>query len=294
MVTLKVGKNELYKTINEAVSHVKGETTLLLMDDYYFEKVIINKPYITIDGQNKATICYNDYALKLHEDGREYVTFRTYTLLVKAPHVTLKNLTVENSAGEGYIVGQAVAVHLYHDDIKCINCTFKAYQDTLFCGPLSPDLIERYIDLLPEDERIHNGEFHHEFTSCTIIGTFDFIFGGASADFNNCKIISLPTKNNSFIVAPNHDPENTYGMNFNNCEILKDENTKDESVFLARPWREYGKVHFNNCYLDSHIHKEGFSIWEGTDRHINCRFEESSSRGPGASNNTRISWAKIK
>ena len=294
MVIIKVGKNELYKTINEAVSHVKGETTLLLMDDYYFEKVIINKPYITIDGQNKATICYNDDALKIHEDGREYVTFRTYTLLVKAPHVTLKNLTVENSAGEGYIVGQAVAVHLYHDDIKCINCTFKAYQDTLFCGPLSPDLIERYIDLLPEDERIHNGEFHHEFTNCTIIGTFDFIFGGASANFNNCKIISLPTKNNSFIVAPNHDPENTYGMNFNNCEILKDENTKDESVFLARPWREYGKVHFNNCYLDSHIHKEGFSIWEGTDRHINCRFEESNSRGPGASNNTRISWAKIK
>ena len=48
---------------------------------------------------------------KIHNDGREYVTFRTYTMLIKAPHFTLSNLTIENTAGEGHIVGQAVALH---------------------------------------------------------------------------------------------------------------------------------------------------------------------------------------
>ena len=117
------------------------------------------------------------------------MTFITYTMLIKAPHITLTNLTIENAAGEEHIVGQSVALNLYADDINLFNSTLKAHQDTIFLCPLSQDLIERYVDLLPEDER----------------------------------------------------------------------------VYLARPWRECGFVNFNNCYLDSHIIKEGFSIWEGTD-----------------------------
>ena len=77
------------------------------------------------------------------------MTFRTYTMLIKAPHFTLSNLTIENTAGEGHIVGQAVALHLYADDINLFNCTLKAHQDTIFLGPLFQDLIERYVDLLP-------------------------------------------------------------------------------------------------------------------------------------------------
>ena len=75
---------------------------------------------------------------------------------------------------------------------------------------------------------------------------------------------------------------------------MKDKNTLDESVYLARPWREYGFVNFKNCYLDSHINKEGFSIWEGTNRHINCRFYEENSSGPGANIKDRISWSRVK
>ena len=105
------------------------------------------------------------------------MTFRTYTMLIKAPHITLSNLTIENTAGEGHIVGQAVALHLYADDINIFNCTLKAHQDTIFLGPLSQDLIERYVDLLPEDERVYEGQFHHTLKNCTIYGTVDFIFG---------------------------------------------------------------------------------------------------------------------
>lgn len=293
MKEIHVGINCKYKTINSLINKINEPTTIILDNEKYYEKVVIDKPNIIIDGKNKATIVYDDYAKKIHKDGREYVTFRTYTLLVKANNVTIKNLTIENSAGEGHIVGQAVALHLYADNIVVDNCYLKAKQDTLFCGPLSDDLIDRYVDLLPEDERIHAGEFNHYFNNCTIEGTVDFIFGGANAIFKNCTIVSLYTKNDSWIVAPNHSKENAHGMIFDNCKLIKGEGTKDNSVYLARPWRDYGFVTFKSCYLDSHIKKDGFSIWEGTNRHLHARFIEINSQGPGA-NKERIGFAQTK
>lgn len=296
MKILNVGKLEEIKTINEAISLINEPTKIILKDELYFEKVVINKSFIEIDGLNKAVIEYNDYAKKIHEDGREYVTFRTYSVLVKAPHVTLKNLTIKNSAGYGEDIGQAVALHLYNDDIKVINCKIEAYQDTIFCGPFSPDLIERYVDLLPMDERIHEGEFHQYFINSEIKGNVDFIFGGASAIFSSCKIISIPSRHdNSWIAAPDHDKENDTGFIFINCDLVKEGDVKDGTVFLARPWREYGKVTYINCKLGSHIHPEGFSIWNGTDRHKNARFYEISSKGEGAKDlSKRISWSHVE
>lgn len=293
MKYIHVGINNEHKSINEAIKNNDSPLYIYLDDEVYYEKVVIDKKDITIDGLNKAKIVYDDYAIKIHKDGREYVTFRTYTLLVKANNITLKNLTIENSAGEGHVVGQAVALHLYGDNINVINCKLLAKQDTLFCGPLSFDLIERYVDLLPDDERFYDNEFHHYFNDCYIEGTVDFIFGGASAIFKNCEIVSLPTKNDTYIVAPNHHKDNNHGMIFENCRFIKHKDTKDKSVYLARPWRDYGFVTFKDCYLDSHIKEEGFSIWEGTDRHLHARFIEINSSGPGANNTKRISWAKI-
>ena len=123
------------------------------------------------------------------------------------------------------------------------------------------DLIERYVTLLPENERFYKKTFTHYFNNCIIEGTVDFIFGGSNATFKDCTIISLPCKNNTYIVAPNHKSDVTQGFVFDNCKIIKDSNTKDKSVYLARPWRDYGFVTFNNCYLDSHIKEEGFSVY---------------------------------
>ena len=94
MKIIKVGKNENIKTINEAIKGIDEPTEILLLDEYYKEKVVIDKNDIILNGQNKAIIDYDDYALKIHEDGREYVTFRTYTLIVKANNIVLKNLTI--------------------------------------------------------------------------------------------------------------------------------------------------------------------------------------------------------
>lgn len=65
-------------------------------------------------------------------------TFRTYTVLVDADDVRLENLTIENDAGDGREVGQAIA--LYADATVWLSMP-AALRDTktrLFLGPLPP------------------------------------------------------------------------------------------------------------------------------------------------------------
>ena len=293
MKKLHVGQQYKYKTIMNAIKDCEPGDTLLLEDERYFEKVVVNKEGITIDGQNKAEIIYNDYAEKIHEDGRPYVTFRTYTLLVKANNVTLKNLTIKNTAGYGKEIGQAVALSLYANNISVINCKLFAHQDTLFIGPLSKDLEERYVDLLPLEERVANVNYYSYFENCEITGNVDFIFGGGSATFNNCKIYSLKANGKSWICAPNHPLSNQNGFVFNNCHFFNI-SAKEGSVYLARPWRMHGFVTFNHCYLDKHIHKDGFDIWQKDDPRLPARFFENNSYGPGANSERKNTFVVVK
>ena len=293
MKKLQVGQQYKYKTIMHAIKDCEPGDTLLLEDERYFEKVVVDKEGITIDGQNKAEIIYNDYAEKIHEDGRPYVTFRTYTLLVKANNVTLKNLTIKNTAGYGKEIGQAVALSLYANNINVINCKLFAHQDTLFIGPLSKDLEERYVDLLPLEERVANVNYYSYFENCEITGNVDFIFGGGSATFNNCKIYSLKANGKSWICAPNHPLSNQNGFVFNNCHFFNI-SAEEGSVYLARPWRMYGFVAFNHCYLDKHIHKDGFDIWQKDDPRLPARFFENNSYGPGANSERKNTFVVVK
>ncbi len=294
MKYLHVGKDYEYQTITDAIKNCDIGDTLLLEDERFFEKVVINKEGITIDGQNKAEIVFNDYAEKIHEDGRPYVTFRTYSVLVKANNVTLKNLTIKNTAGYGKDIGQAVALSLYADNIKVINCKLSAYQDTLFIGPFSKDLEERYVDLLPYEERVADVNYYSTFDNCEITGNVDFIFGGGNATFNKCKIYSLKSRHDcSWIVAPDHPITNKHGFIFNDCEFLNIDAEKG-TVYLARPWRTYGFVTFNHCYLDNHIHKDGFDIWNKDEPRLPARFFENHSYGPGKSKERKIATVVVE
>lgn len=293
MKKLRVGQDFDYKTITSALKDCNSGDTLILEDKEYFEKVVVDKEGITIDGLGKAEIIYNDYAEKIHEDGRPYITFRTYTLLVKANNVTLKNLAIKNTAGYGEGIGQAVALSIYANNINVINCKLSAYQDTLFIGPFSKDLEERYVDLLPLEERIADVNYYSTFENSEIIGNVDFIFGGGNATFNKCKIYSLKAKGRSWVCAPDHPKTNEHGFIFNDCEFLNI-NAEIGSVYLARPWRTYGFVTLNHCYLDKHIAKDGFDIWNEDEPRLPARFFENYSYGPGKNKERKIATVVVE
>ena len=247
----------------------------------------ISESNLTIENQ---IFSGSHYAKELHDDGKLYGTFRTYSVLVDGNNITFKNCIFENIAGKGTDVGQALALYLDGDNITLEECIIRAHQDTLFLAPLPQKEIIPGGFLGPKQfcERT-NRVFH--FKNCTIEGGIDFIFGGATAYFDNCEFISVEE---GFVFAPS-TPENIeIGFVARNCRFTAKEGVKNGSCYIARPWRDYGAVELDNCYLGAHINPAGFDDWGKEYAHSTMRFVEKNSYGEGANNKTRPYYVKVE
>ena len=277
MQIICVNKNSCINTLEKALNMINDDKVIIkIAPGIYEEKIKLTKSNVTILGENphNTIITFNDYALKIHPDGKEYNTFRTYTMMVVANNVTLENITVENSIGSGKTYGQAVALAVIGDMLVIKNCIIKGHQDTLFLGPLPRDLIIRYQNFLPQDELIFPKNHRYLIESSTIIGDVDFIFGAGNAYFLNCEIISNPVS--GFIAAPATEEDDFYGFTFVNCELSS--MSKKADTYLARPWRDYGKAVFINCLMDEHVHEAGWDKWGETTRDKTCRFYKKNEK----------------
>lgn len=252
----------------------------------YRQKTVIRTPNLTIigAGAGKSRIVFDDYARKRDEQGFEYITFRSYTMAVCADGVRMQDLSIINDAGQPEHKGQQVALSVCASDFSMTDCTLTSTQDTLFLGPLPPDLIERYDGfLLPELRR--GGDMIQHFLNCTIEGTVDFIFGCGNALFESCTIRSLQDRRNiGYVAAPAHSLDQKTGFVFRNCAITCQQGVTPGSIFLARPWRDFGLVRFEHCSYGDHIAAAGFDKWNGTRRDQTARFFETPAV-PG-----RVCW----
>ncbi|GAB3198227.1 pectin methylesterase-like acyl-CoA thioesterase [Pontibacter aydingkolensis] len=68
--------------------------------------------------------------------------------------------------------------------------------------------------------------------------------------------------------------------------------TDDLKVYLGRPWRPFAKTVFINTKLGQHIRPEGWHNWNKPDAEKTTFYAEYKSKGPGASANTRVAWAR--
>ena len=158
----------------------------------YHEYLQILEPYITLSGAgpDKTVITGNLGGREILEDGIKRGTFRTQTAFVHTHDFTARDLTIENAAGPGCKVGQAIALYADGDRLYFENVHLKGYQDTLFTGPLPMKEVEPggFRGPLEHAPRI-NGRQHYK--NCRIEGTVDFIFGSATAYFEKCTLVSL-------------------------------------------------------------------------------------------------------
>ena len=263
---------------------------MILEPGIYREKLEISVPGIEITGNSAedTKIVFGDYAKKLDEKGVEYNTFRTYTVAVLADNVSFSNLTIENDAHYPENKGQEVALSVCADNFKATDCHFLSTQDTVFLGPLPDDLIERYDGFLKNELR-RSGMMRQYFRDCLIAGNVDFIFGCGDALFENCEIRSVyDVRGSGYTAAPAHAKEQDTGFVFKNCNFTCEEKVKDDSVFLARPWRDYGKCSFIDCKYGRHISSLGFDKWNDTDRDKTARFNEYGRIPEG-----RVAWSGI-
>lgn len=285
MNTIRVTpKDNLYEILSSAKPH----TRILLSEGIYREKLEISTPDIELvgTGADKTVIVWDDYAKKLDSQGRELVTFRTYTAAVTADNVALKSLTIANNAFSPETKGQEVALTVYGDGFYAEDCRFTSTQDTIFCGPLPPDLIERYDGFLKNELRRGNC-LKQIFKKCFIAGSVDFIFGCGDALFDSCEIRSVfDVRGHGYVAAPAHSLSQEIGFVFSNCDFTCEDMVAEGSIFLARPWRDYGLASFIGCRYGKHISKEGFDKWNDTERDKTARFFEW-----GADREGRVPWS---
>lgn len=262
--------------LQSVFDHAAAGTVIHLSPGVYRQKAVIRTPGLTLvgAGADKTRIVFGDYARKRTAEGFEYITFRSYTLAVCADGVTFRDLAVINDAGDPRQKGQQVALSVVGTDFYMKNCRLASTQDTLFAGPLPPDLIERYEGFLTDDLR-RGGEMKQVYENCRIEGSVDFIFGCADARFMDCEIHSVyDGREVGYVAAPAHSLSQKSGFRFVGCRLTKAEGVVPGSVYLARPWRDYGLCVFEACVCDDHIHQEGFDPWSGTERDKTARFYE--------------------
>ena len=262
--------------------------TIRLAPGQYRAKSSIFTPGLTVigAGMDKTSILWDDYAKKPDEHGVEYNTFRTWTLAVCADGVTMRDLAVVNDALRPEVKGQEVALTVYADRFTMERCRLTSTQDTLFLGPLPRDLIARYEGFLPDWLR-RDISCRQRFIDCLIEGTVDFIFGCGQALLENCEIRSLPdARGSGYAAAPAHDLSQTEGFTFRACRFTAAPGVADGSIWLARPWRDYGLCLFDRCAYGPHIAPLGFDKWNDTDRDRTARFYEEPPV-PG-----RVPWVR--
>jgi len=254
----------------------------------YREKLRIERPGVSLigEGRDSTIIRWDDHALRLLPSGEAMGTFNTATIYVGAENFIARDLRVENSAGDGRLVGQAVACYIDADRAAFIDCAIAARQDTLCLGPLPANPLPKGLNLVHPVHvaRESDGDkpFRHCFRRCRIEGDVDFIFGSSTALFDACDIVSLDRgeEANGWITAPSTLPGQKFGFVFIDCRLEGE--LAEGSVYLARPWRSTAKAAFLNCEMGGHIAAAGWDNWGKPENEASVEFVEYGSRGPGA------------
>jgi pectinesterase len=221
---------------------------------------------VSFVGENVAEtiLTYDNYASKKDSAGNNYGTTGSSSLFVDGSNISFENITFENSSGP---VGQAVAVNITGTKVAFKNCRFLGFQDTLYTKGAGS--LQYYKD-------------------CYIEGTVDFIFGAATALFDNCVIRSKLT--GGYITAASTPEGTPFGYVFINCSLVSD--SAHNNVYLGRPWRPFAKTVFINCKIDKHIKPEGWNNWGKRENEQTVFYAEYQNTGLGADSTNRVSWSR--
>lgn len=253
----------------------------------YREKLVCEKQDIALlgAGMDRTRIVWGDGGRLPHPDGRPTHTFRSYTAFFSGEGLRVENLTIENDAGPGAEVGQAVAAYVDSARAFFADVRLLGNQDTLFCAPLPEKEREKDGFLGPRTFAPRRATAQY-YQNCEIAGDIDFIFGGADALFEQCTLRTVDNHiPHSYITAPS-GPADGLGFVFWDCDFVSD--CPAGSIYLGRPWRPTGKTAVLDCRLGAHISPEGFIGWnDRTDTDL-AQFVEAGSSGEGAA--PRPAW----
>jgi pectinesterase len=255
---------KIQDAVNASPSFPYEKITIFIKNGTYIEKVRVPEwnTHLAFVGESKekTIIAFDDNFSKINL-GRNS-TFYTYTVLAEGDDFSVSNLTIKNTSGDK---GQAIALSIVGNRAQVSNCIISGNQDALY---LSGKEAKQY------------------FKDCYIEGTTDFIFGSATALFENCIIHSLK---NSYITAASTPEGTAFGFVFKNCKLTAEASAT--AVYLGRPWRIYAKTVYINCDMGKHIKPEGWENWSKPEAEKNAFYAEYNNRGEGFQPTKRVSWS---
>jgi pectinesterase len=267
-----------FTTIGEAIAAAPNSSatrfSIHIKAGTYLENVEITKKKTNLllvgDGIGKTVV----KASRNVVDG--WTTFQSSTFAVVGDKFIAKGITFENSAGASK--HQAVAVRSGADFSAFYQCSFVAYQDTLYVHSLR--------------------QFYRE---CDVYGTVDFIFGNAAVVFQNCNLYARkpdPNQKNLFTAQGREDPNQNTGISIINSKVTAASDLipvkSTFKSYLGRPWKKYSRTVYLNSFLDDLIDPSGWLEWNGTFALDTLYYGEYKNRGPGSNTTARVKWAGYK
>lgn len=234
----------------------------------YCERVVVHRSGVRITGEDGAVLTFSNHATQPRPDGTPRGTFLSATLIVLGDDVTVENLTVRNDAGDGRVVGQAPAVYAAGDRGMWKNCRLIACQDTLFCAPVTKDVLDDVapytcptVEVAPAVNEAPVTKGRQYFEGCFIQGDVDFIFGSYRCWFEDCTLFM--NARGGWYTAANTAREQPWGFVFHKCRLTGE--CAPGAAYLGRPWRAWARTLFLACNMDACVNPQGFADWENWD-----------------------------
>ncbi|MFG2790765.1 pectinesterase family protein [Streptomyces sp. NPDC048419] len=219
-------------SVQAAVDAADGPGTTIVVHPGTYREVVdvpADKAELTIRGAGRdpraTVIVFARANGTVKPDGTTYGTAGSATFTSAAPGLTVRDLTLANDwlrADHPDITGtQAVAAYVRGDRTRFENVRLPAHQDTLFADTTALDTFDRQY-------------FRH----CHIEGDVDFVFGRATAVFEQCRFHTLQRDVDftpkGMVFAPSTARANPHGILAVRSRVTS--GAEDGAYELARPW----------------------------------------------------------
>ncbi|HEY0307637.1 MAG TPA: pectinesterase family protein [Acidobacteriaceae bacterium] len=290
-----------FTTVQAAVDALPETGGLItIMPGTYREKVTVLKKNVHLAGLGKRP---QDVLLVFDANAGSWGgTGKTATLTAAGDGFEMRNMTVQNdwsirnpkfdpNHNEG---AQAVALMLRGDKDVVEHVRLLGAQDTLYAGGGGHCVAQTPSWNANTTAKQAAGDktpplqssgacraVRQLFRDCYIEGHIDFIFGDASAVFENCEIHGIANEKVWLTAQSKDTPDRQSVYIFDHCKVTADAGVG--ALYLGRPWRRYGTVVFLNTELNAKVEPAGWDDWVHTPGSITTAyFAEYNSTGIGA------------
>ncbi len=273
-----------YRTVQSAINAAPAGGVITIKPGRYHEVISVPaaKTGLTMRGTTgkaaDVVIDFDNASGTKKPDGSTYGTTGSATATIAANNFSASALTFRNSfdrkAHPEITATQAVAVKTTADRMIFDNVAFAGHQDTLYADTAAVGTTGRQY-------------FRH----CTISGDVDFLFGRATAVFDDTTIVALDrgSNPNGYLTAASTRRTNPYGFLIVNSRIVS--TAAIATFYLGRPWHPGGDVDaiaqvvVRDSVLPAAIKPAPWTDMSGFSWR-DARFSEYHNTGPGAGTGT--------